>query len=279
MEHSQTIGELGKALAAAQGEIDNAKKDSENPFFKSKYADLASVRDAFKSALSKHGLAIVQMPKSQITEDATIITVETMLIHSSGEWVKGDLGAIPVKTDPQGIGSCITYLRRYALSAATGVATEDDDGNAASQGAQPQQTAKQPKLSQKATEIKELKKAAVDVCTMLNAAGDETKWSGPKLNQYSIKEFGVDADRLELEPLRDLVKRLSSRLDDLKKGIVKPHSDQAEIERQAKLAQVEKDAKPEEITKALAELKLAGPVANLSLDALIQLDEYLSVPF
>lgn len=124
---SLTIGKLAEALAKAQGIMKNAPKDKENPFFHSKYADLGSVWDVLREPLSKHGLAVVQLGAGE-RED--VVTLDTFLIHMSGEWMRGRLSMKPVKNDPQGIGSCMTYARRYALGAICGVATEtDDDGN------------------------------------------------------------------------------------------------------------------------------------------------------
>lgn len=125
---SESIAKLAEALSKAQGEIKGAAKDTDNTFFKSRYADLASVWDACRASLSAHGLSVIQT-----TEDgADGVTVVTTLAHSSGEWVDGRLTLKPVKGDPQGVGSAITYARRYALAAIVGVAPEDDDGNAAS---------------------------------------------------------------------------------------------------------------------------------------------------
>lgn len=130
MQTSETIGKLAEALAKAQGAIQGAIKDQANPYFKSKYADLSSVWDACRKPLSENGLAIVQ---TTCGHDPDNVTVETLLTHLSGEWIKSTLTMRPVKSDPQGIGSCITYARRYSLAAMVGVAPEDDDGNAASQ--------------------------------------------------------------------------------------------------------------------------------------------------
>lgn len=125
---SENINELVKALSVAQGQIGNAVKDAANPFFKSKYADLASVREAIREPMAANGLAVVQLPT--VTERGTYLC--TTLAHSSGQWMRSFYPIKPVKDDPQGMGSAITYARRYALSAITGVAPEDDDGNAAS---------------------------------------------------------------------------------------------------------------------------------------------------
>jgi hypothetical protein len=142
MKTSEQIGELAAALAKAQGELEGAHKDSANPFFKSKYADLASVWDACRGPLSENGLAIVQLPRA----DGNAVTMETRLIHSSGQWIEGELTAVAKDEGPQSIGSAVTYLRRYMLQAVTGVAPEDDDGNAAtSEGAPPQKQTRPPK--------------------------------------------------------------------------------------------------------------------------------------
>lgn len=127
---SPTLGALSAALSKAQGEFSHAKKDAENPFFKSKYADLACVIDAARAALSKNGLAVIQTTRLTAGQ----LSLITTLSHSSGEWIKGEYPINPTKNDPQGMGSAMTYARRYAFSAITGIASEDDDGNAASQG-------------------------------------------------------------------------------------------------------------------------------------------------
>ena len=128
MNRSESIKELACALAKAQSAMRGAVKDSENPHFRSKYADLASVWEACRAALGENGLSIVQAPRT--VEGG--VEVETMLLHQSGEWISESL-AIPVsKQDAQGFGSALTYCRRYGLSSIVGIAPEDDDGNAAS---------------------------------------------------------------------------------------------------------------------------------------------------
>jgi hypothetical protein len=126
-QQSRSIGKLGEALAKAQTEIENAVADSTNPHFRSKYADLASVREAAKP-IAKHGLAVVQ----QVVSLGSAIGVRTVLLHTSGEWLASTVYVEPDKPGPQAAGSVITYLRRYSLAAALGIAQEDDDGNAAS---------------------------------------------------------------------------------------------------------------------------------------------------
>ncbi len=130
MNKSESIKNLSVALCKAQGMLEHAKKGVENTFFKSKYADLASVIDAAKYPLSNNGLSVSQIVD---TDENSNITLETILMHESGEWICGRYPIRPVKTDPQSMGSAITYARRYAFSAITGIAADDDDGNAASQ--------------------------------------------------------------------------------------------------------------------------------------------------
>ena len=108
--------------------MDSAKKDSANPFFKAKYADLQSVTAAYRPSFTENGIAVIQSAEN---DDKGGITVETMLIHSSGQFVRSSLTMHPKKDGPQEIGSLITYARRYALAAMVGVAPEDDDGEAA----------------------------------------------------------------------------------------------------------------------------------------------------
>jgi len=120
---SQEVKELATALSKAQGEMVPAKKSAENPFFKSKYADLASVWDVCREPLSKNGLSIIQA--TAIADGKTLL--RTILLHSSGQWVESQYPVNPVKTDPQGVGSAITYARRYTLMAMVGIAPEEDD--------------------------------------------------------------------------------------------------------------------------------------------------------
>ena len=127
---SSTITELAKALCKAQSEIEGAKKDAEaivTGSTKRKYADLASVWDAVRKPLSDNGLAVVQFPRTA----GQGVEIETTLLHSSGEFMRDVLWVPCSKNDAQGIGSAITYGRRYALMAVTGVAPVDDDGEAA----------------------------------------------------------------------------------------------------------------------------------------------------
>ena len=141
---SKDVGKLAEALAKAQGEIQAAVRDAKNPFHRSTYADLCSVWEACRDPLSKNGLAILQPTAGNGNGTVELIT---MLIHSSGQWIKGTLKVTPGKIikegqnrgsfqpsqDPQSLGSALTYARRYGLAAMVGVAPEgeDDDGERA----------------------------------------------------------------------------------------------------------------------------------------------------
>ena len=129
---SDTIVDWAAANSKAQGEMRPAVLDSENPFYKSRFASGASVQNACREALAKNGLSVTHLP--YLTEDGLVI-LHTKLTHSSGQWVACEWPIEPVKRDPQGWGSALTYAKRYCLAAITGVvseAGEDDDGNAAS---------------------------------------------------------------------------------------------------------------------------------------------------
>jgi hypothetical protein len=128
MKTSETMAKLAPALASALAEIHNASKDSKNPHFKSSYASLASVIDATKATLAVHGLVVVQAPG---WNDGRV-TVTTRIVHASGEWIEATAEAPIAKADPQGVGSAVTYLRRYSLAALCGITQEDDDGETAS---------------------------------------------------------------------------------------------------------------------------------------------------
>lgn len=127
-EHTLSLGALAKALAAAQSELEDAKKDAYNPHFKTRFASLASVRAAITPTLSRHGLAVVQTNEPH--GDAGVCVITTLL-HESGEWIRGRLFLPVLKKDPQGFGSALSYARRYALAEIVGIASDDDDAEVA----------------------------------------------------------------------------------------------------------------------------------------------------
>ena len=128
MKFSETMGAIATALAKAQAAIKGAPKDSTNPHFNSRYADLLSIREACRDALGAHELSVIQSPSA----DANLVRMTTLLLHSSGEWIESDVLQVQARdANPQAVGSCLTYLRRYQLAAMLGIAPEDDDAEAA----------------------------------------------------------------------------------------------------------------------------------------------------
>lgn len=127
MNRSESIAVIAAALVKAQGEMKAAVKDATNPHFRSKYADLESVVDAVKGPLLKNGITFIQ----GVHDADGGVAIETMLLHSSGEWISSTLRLPASKQDAQGYGSAITYGRRYGLQSMCGVPAADDDGNAA----------------------------------------------------------------------------------------------------------------------------------------------------
>lgn len=134
---SESIAELAKALSATQGELEDAAKTAINPAFKSpdkpkgsSYADLAEVLQTIRPVAARHGLSFVQ-GVGYTAEDGAEIT--TRLMHSSGQWVQETLNVPVVKKDAQGLGSALTYGRRYSIAAMFGIAQDDDDANAAAE--------------------------------------------------------------------------------------------------------------------------------------------------
>jgi len=146
MNKSEQINELATALAKAQGQMGGATKDSTNPHYNSRYADLASVVEAIRGPFAEHGLSFVQLPSPSEKQE---VLIETVLLHNSGQWIS-NLVAMPVtKADAHGVKSAGTYARRMGLEAISGVAAvEDDDGNAA-MAAKPRPTEKEMMPQQK----------------------------------------------------------------------------------------------------------------------------------
>jgi hypothetical protein len=156
MKMSETISEVATALSIAQGMIDDATKTGLNPAFRSKYADLAAVRAVIREPLAKNGLAIVQGPRR--AEGG--VEVETMLIHKSGEWISESVFIPITKWDAHGMGSGITYGRRYGLMSILCIATEDDDGNSAVEKGGPVAPAKKAAPKVNVEKVMEAGKAA-----------------------------------------------------------------------------------------------------------------------
>jgi hypothetical protein len=188
MRQSEQVNEIAAALAVAQGKIKSALKGNLNPHFKSKYADLAAVKEACGDALSANGIAIVQAHGFE--GDRFILT--TRLIHKSGQWLESQYLIKPVKDDPQGYASATTYARRISLSSMVGVvADEDDDGNAASQRGNYEPPARQaPKVEDKTAAAKSYVDEAIKAIGTLTDAASLNAW--------------VEANKSKLERLRDV---------------------------------------------------------------------------
>ena len=128
MHKSQNLSELAKSMILFQVKVESIKKDAKNPFFKSSYASLSNILESIKEPLIESGLSLLQFP----TGDYGLTTI---LLHESGEYLKSEYSMKPVKDDPQGRGSAITYARRYAIASVLSLnIDEDDDGNTATYG-------------------------------------------------------------------------------------------------------------------------------------------------
>ncbi|GGO28552.1 ERF family protein [Deinococcus humi] len=214
MQKSESIGELAKALSRAQAAVQPALKTSENPHLGSRYADLASVWAACRHALSSNGLSIVQLP---VSDGPGYVALETIILHESGEYI-ANTARTPAK-DPKGqetaqsVGSAITYLRRYALSAALGiVADTDDDGHTASHGPpspvlrdkqEARQIAPRPDalLLSAQSRVTLSKEKASDLLASLQTILKDTAERDTEYNAYAAKVIGREVGNLtELTP-------------------------------------------------------------------------------
>jgi len=190
MEKSESIKNLAIALCKFSSIVEKIKKTETNPFFKSKYADLSGILDVIKEPLIECELSIVQFPKGKYG-------LETLIMHSSGEWMSGEYEMKPTKEDPQNAGSVITYQRRYALGAILGLNIDkDDDGNA---GSEP---VKEPNKQQTKTPAK--KELLTPIHPHWQKAIDYLKGTGTMteiLKKYEVsKEF---QDKLINETLKN----------------------------------------------------------------------------
>lgn len=132
MKTSDSIKEISVALLKAQKEMEGAKKDSSNSFFKSKYSDFNAVLEACKGPLNNNGITILQPHRVDMFEGSSFMVVETILLHESGEFISGETKVEVAKAnDPQALGSAQSYARRYGLQSMVALPSEDDDGESA----------------------------------------------------------------------------------------------------------------------------------------------------
>jgi hypothetical protein len=153
MKQSESIDKIIPAFIAFQSDMPSVPKDGNNPHFKSKYATLGAITEATRPHLAKHGLGFMQWMSNR---DGLQLIV-TRIMHTSGQWME-DEGYIlnPTKNDPQGMGSAVTYARRYTLGASLGIITEDDDdGNRASEPVKPTPVVQPPPAKPAVKELKE----------------------------------------------------------------------------------------------------------------------------
>ena len=130
LHKSESIANLVKALSTLQGELKDSSKNAVNPHYKSKYSDLSEVLGNLRPLLAKHQLALSQFPSFE----NGIVSVTSLLAHASGEWIESTASAPATKQDVQGVGSAITYLKRYSATSIVGMASadQDDDGKSVS---------------------------------------------------------------------------------------------------------------------------------------------------
>jgi len=238
MNRSASIEKLATGLAHAQGMMAGAKKDSKNPFFSSTYADLASVWDACRHALSTNGLSVIQMPSMR--SDGYVV-VRTILAHESGQWIAGELAVKPIYinkageevacNDPQGIGSAITYARRYALAAFVGVAPEDDDGNAASgrpTAARPPAAVLAAQKKADATAKPATLKTAIDFWPLAKEAKiPDTEWAA-KMKAIKVKKNDATLTAMQIAILEGWIESYKAT-EKLPSGAPPPPSDDNDV--------------------------------------------------
>lgn len=153
---SESIANLTVALSAAQEHMKPAARDAANPFHESKYATLGSVWDVARHPLADNGLALTQIPSATGPQ----VTITTLLLHKSGEWLASDLTMTSASSSPQALGAAITYARRYSMMAMLGIAPEDDDAESA-EGRAKGQTKATMKQAQQDIAVRKLRDAGL----------------------------------------------------------------------------------------------------------------------
>jgi hypothetical protein len=207
--HSPTIGELVKALAKAQQTFKPVLKQVDNEAFKrngkaSKYADLAEYIDATQESLAKNELVVMQWP--DVSPDAKTMTIESLLCHGSGEWMRGRLTLPALGRDgftAQSCGSSITYGRRYSYAAITGCASQDDDGNAASGRGSTDES--QETGSRKAKAAKDRLDHAKSVDCLFYAFPEAH--NGHQVELINLKSYGEAQNEVAQDGLRLILKQ------------------------------------------------------------------------
>jgi hypothetical protein len=206
---------LFEALAKMQGALDNAKKESDNPYFKSKYADLATCLQTAKKPMADNGLSISQ----HCTFDGQFVQCVTILGHSSGQMMISTLMIPVAKKDAQGIGSSITYARRYALSSIIGLTQKDDDGEGAVGRTEKDAETKWEKTAKKSQEIlRNADKLNEQESWRLTNEGIQVKWkdgSWVPLNKIELRYLEV---MLNMEKFEGIKKTVQDMIAEIKRA-------------------------------------------------------------
>lgn len=208
---SESITKIAMALVAFSSDVKTISHDSTNPHFKSQYTSLDHMIDVTKPLLHKHGLTVMQFPGG----DGEKITVRTMILHESGEWIESEpLTLKAVKTDPQGAGSAITYARRYSYAAALSLSLgDDDDGNGASQPpVKPQsapKTENAPKPTQTHTPSASAPQASTGGANLISEA--QVKYSLRLKNEKKISDSDFKRIISEHSEGNEEIKQLTKR--------------------------------------------------------------------
>lgn len=204
---SESIKELALALSKAQAVMGGAIKDSTNPFFKSNYADLESVWSACRKPLTDNGLAVIQMPS--ITDGK--VSIETMLTHSSGEWISSTVSATPMKNDPQSIGSVMSYLRRYALASVVGVYQTDDDAEHAHDRKHDTQTSPTEHSKEEKSEFITEKQRK-----LMFAKSKEWGISSEAIKAFLVMNYGIETTaKIPANKFNEILERIPNEINEV----------------------------------------------------------------
>lgn len=231
MNKSEQINELLTALSIAQGQLKPAIKDTQGYGYK--YSDLASVWDVIREPFSKNSLSIIQL---NIPRDDNKIQINTILGHSSGQWIESSLVLTSVKQDPQATGSAITYARRYSLMAIAGIAPEDDDGAEASKEKNPEREIKKSTIKTEGNKTKEEQILAITKMIMEMAGNNEiiAKEFLQQFSKFKGKEgeaipgydsFRVLSTQASEERIRTIYGKTKEQYKNYKEGVLPPEDE------------------------------------------------------
>lgn len=217
MLKSESTVEITKALNTVQKTLEPAKKSSENPFFKSKYASYESVLNSCIDLLNTNGIVVTQ---TMDVGDNHNLIVETTLLHTSGEYITSRLPMVLSKNDPQGIGSAITYARRYGLSSIIGLVEEDDDAEKATVREKP----KTAKRTDTVSKPQEINMGNIAECLKILEKHNPKKWGNLVVYAQLMKKYNVEGvsvlgqiEKLEKEQQAEVIKIISAAMSTITK--------------------------------------------------------------